>query len=104
MVCGELLGYRDRAEEIKCVYCGRIDQGHILCPEGHYICDTCHNQDAMQIIKNTIFTTRSSNPFEISELVMSFSGLPMVAEKLNVPILTEAFPATLVKKNKSEKV
>ncbi len=78
MVCGELLVYRVRVEEVKCVYCGRIDQGHILCPQGHYICDTCHNQDAMRIIENTIFTTMSSNPFEISELVMSFSGLPML--------------------------
>ncbi len=32
----------------------------------------------MRVIENTMFTTRSSNPFEISEVVMSFSGLPML--------------------------
>ena len=78
MVCGMPLTYHEKAEELKCIYCGKLEHGHISCPGGHYICDLCHNRDSMRIIEDTIFSTSSSNPFEIAEIAMSFPGLPML--------------------------
>ena len=78
MVCAEMLEYLDRAEELRCVYCGRVEQGHIRCPKGHYICDVCHNRDAMRLVEEIAFSTHSGNPFEIAELMMSLPGLPML--------------------------
>ncbi len=78
MVCATPLTYYDSAEELKCIYCGRVEQGHISCPEGHYICDVCHNQDSMRVIEDVVFSTTLRNPFEIAEVAMSFPGLPML--------------------------
>jgi hypothetical protein len=78
MVCGTPLAYHEKAEELKCIYCGKFEHGYISCPKGHYICDLCHNRDSMRIIEDTIFSSSSSNPFEIAEIAMSFPGLPML--------------------------
>lgn len=78
MVCGELLTYAETVGEFECSYCGKTDKGHISCPRGHFICDTCHNRDAMKVIEDIIFSTKSVNPFEIAELAMSFPSLPML--------------------------
>ncbi len=78
MVCGEVLQYFETSQVMKCLYCGREEDGHILCPNEHYICEHCHNQDAMRMIEDVAFTTKSQNPVEIAELMMSFPGLPML--------------------------
>lgn len=78
MVCSSSLSYLDRARDVTCSYCGKVEQGHIRCPNGHYVCDTCHNRDAMKIIEDLARTTTSRDPFEIAELMMSYPGLPML--------------------------
>lgn len=78
MVCGSPLEYLCEANGVTCSYCGKVEHGHIRCPNGHYICEACHNRGAMQIIENTAFTAKSADPFWISELMMSHDGLPML--------------------------
>ncbi len=78
MVCGERLQYLEKAIDLSCSYCRRPDFGHIVCPNGHYICDQCHNQDGMRVIEDIVLTTDSVNPQEIAELAFSFPGLPML--------------------------
>lgn len=78
MVCGEALTYHEKAENLSCCYCGSTEPGHISCSQGHYICDPCHNKDAMKVIENVIASSTSTNAFEIAELAMSHPGLPML--------------------------
>lgn len=78
MVCGETLQYHANSVPVSCSYCKREEQCHITCINGHYVCEQCHNHDAMQLIEDIIFTTDSANPNEIAELAMSFAGLPML--------------------------
>lgn len=78
MVCGEALLYHDKSAEVSCIYCKRSDSGHIVCPNGHYICEQCHNHDAMRVIEDVMFSTESNDPSEIAELAFSFPGLPML--------------------------
>ena len=78
MVCSSPLQYHTQAVEGCCHYCGNKDQWYISCPEGHFICDSCHNQETMQQIETIVFQTTSNNPFEIAELCMDLSVLPML--------------------------
>ncbi len=78
MVCGNGLIYSDKSETLRCVYCKTVEDGHIHCPEGHYICDRCHNREAMAGIEETILRSESQDPFEIAELAMSLPGLTML--------------------------
>jgi hypothetical protein len=78
MVCGSSLAYLEQAVEVTCSYCGKREHGHISCPDGHYVCDACHNRDATKIIEDIALATKSKDPFEISDLMMSYPGLPML--------------------------
>lgn len=78
MVCGSGLEYLEQAQGVTCSFCGKVEHGHIRCPNGHYICDACHNRDAMQIIEDIALTTKSNDPFEIADLMISNPGLPML--------------------------
>ncbi|OGW58581.1 MAG: hypothetical protein A2Z09_04440 [Nitrospirae bacterium RBG_16_43_8] len=78
MVCGLTLKYLTEAQELICSYCGKVEHGHIKCPNGHYICEICHNKDAMRIIEDIAFTAKATDPFEIAGLMMSYHGLPML--------------------------
>jgi len=78
MICGSSLEYLGQAEELTCVYCGVSETGHVKCPNGHYICDACHNKESIEAIEDIAFTTTSKDPVEIAELMMSHPGLPML--------------------------
>ena len=78
LVCGETLVYSDKTLVVSCCYCGGKDTAHILCPTGHYICERCHNQDALQFIENIILTSTSTSPLDIAELAMSVPTLSML--------------------------
>jgi len=78
MVCGSDLEYLAKALEMTCSYCGKVEHGHIHCPNNHYTCDLCHNRDTMAIIEDIARTTRSHDPFEIADLMMRYPGLPML--------------------------
>ena len=70
MVCGSPLDSLDQAEEMVCTFCGKPEQGHIKCPQGHFVCDTCHNRDAVKIIEDIALTTELTDPFAIADLMM----------------------------------
>ena len=78
MVCGSPLEYFEQAQDSACTFCGKTEQGHIRCLQGHYICDACHNKDSMAVIEDIVFTTTLKDPVEISEVMMSHPGLPML--------------------------
>ncbi len=78
MVCGSPLDYLDQADEMVCTFCGKQEQGHIKCPQGHFVCDTCHNRDAVKIIEDIALTTELTDPFAIADLMMDNPDLPML--------------------------
>lgn len=78
MVCSSSLQYHTRAVTGHCHYCGVKDQWYISCPDGHFICDSCHNQETMQKIEAIIFQTPSIDPLAIAEQCMDISILPML--------------------------
>lgn len=78
MVCGAALEYLTQAQELTCTSCGRIEHGHIRCPQDHYTCEVCHNRDAVAAIEEIARATASCDPFEIAERMMGLDGLPFL--------------------------
>ena len=78
MVCGSSLEYLDNAVEKSCTYCQKTDLAHIWCPSGHYLCDACHNEDSLNVIETIALGTKSLDPVEIAEVMMSQPRLPML--------------------------
>ena len=76
-VCGQPLIYATEETTQRCAYCGETFQALIYCPEGHYVCDTCHKLGALEVFRNILDTTESTNPAEILEAAMSHPEVPM---------------------------
>ncbi|UCD08949.1 MAG: hypothetical protein JSU79_11440 [Dehalococcoidales bacterium] len=76
-VCGNSLIYGTQEAERTCTYCGKEFNALIYCPEGHYICDSCHSSKALDIIREVLSSTESSNPIELLEIIMSHPSVPM---------------------------
>jgi hypothetical protein len=78
MVCGSPLEYVKKSERRACTLCGKMEEGHISCPRGHFVCDSCHGADARRMIEQTVFSTRDTDPLSIAELMIGNPGLPML--------------------------
>jgi hypothetical protein len=76
-VCGKPLVYGTEETAMTCAYCGREFKALIHCPDGHYVCDDCHRRGAIEILKEVLDSTDSSDVFEILETVMSHPSVPM---------------------------
>lgn len=78
MICGAPLEYLEQWQELTCTYCGATEQGYIKCSHDHYICDSCHNLGSRNAIEEIAYSTKSQDPIEIAELMISNPSLPML--------------------------
>ena len=76
-ICGLPLIYGNESATMRCVFCGRTYSALIYCPQGHYICDSCHQREAVDILRQVLISSVWANPLEILEQVMSHPSVPM---------------------------
>jgi len=76
-VCGSSLIYGTEEAARICTYCGKKFNALIYCPEGHYICDSCHSSKSLDILLEVLSSTDSTNPIELLEIIMSHPSIPM---------------------------
>lgn len=77
LICGAPLVYTRQMEPVECVLC----HGHFLsnarCTNGHYICDSCHEKDALQVIYSFCLHTKQKNPVSIMQELIRFPQIHM---------------------------
>lgn len=78
MVCGATLEYLENKIKLQCTYCQNEFNGFIRCPNGHYVCDDCHNNQSIQMTKEICSATTSTNPLEIFEKIIESPKMPML--------------------------
>ncbi|MGB9712177.1 MAG: DUF5714 domain-containing protein [Dissulfurimicrobium sp.] len=78
MLCGAPLEYLTTGKTVECSCCGKDFVTHVVCPNRHYICDICHNNYAVGLIKQVCSSTDSTDPIGIFEEMLRFSGVPML--------------------------
>ncbi len=76
-VCGTPLVYQTEPVTRSCVFCRQTYSTQIYCPAGHYICDSCHSREAIEVLKQVLGSSTSTSPLEIMELVMQHPAVPM---------------------------
>ncbi len=78
MVCGETLEYLTNKIKLTCSYCKCFFEGYIKCPNGHYVCDGCHNKTAEEQANTIYNASYSTDPLEIFEQVISNTNISML--------------------------
>jgi hypothetical protein len=76
-VCGSPLVYGTESIQSVCAYCGKSFNSPIYCPQGHYVCDSCHQREAVDILREVVKNSTSTDPMEILETVMAHPSVPM---------------------------
>jgi hypothetical protein len=76
-VCGQTLVYGTEEVSLRCSFCGQEFSALIYCPEGHYVCDSCHSRGALDVLREVLGRTTSTDPMEILENIMSHPSVPM---------------------------
>ncbi|MCK8818014.1 DUF5714 domain-containing protein [Natroniella sulfidigena] len=77
LICGVEVTYLKQAREVSCYYCGVEEEAYFCCEDGHYVCNQCHAQDALAIIKNTCLVTHAKDPIDIAERLMEHPQISM---------------------------
>lgn len=78
MLCGAPLEYLVAGKIVNCSCCGKGFTTYVACPDGHHVCDACHNDSAIGLTKQVCSSTDSTNPTEIFEKILEFPGIPML--------------------------
>lgn len=71
LICGAELVYFEKAREMECVRCHRRFMSNAQCANGHYICDACHEEEAVAHIRATCLAERDAvDPIAIADAMM----------------------------------
>jgi len=70
LVCGAPLAYFETARELTCEFCGKKFLSNAACAQGHYVCDACHAQKAVEDILAVCEKTGGTDPIAIARSLM----------------------------------
>ena len=77
MFCGEELQYIQEYKEVKCIYCHGKFESNVICKSGHYVCDTCHSANGLDLIEKYCRKTTKTNPMEMAIELMKSPSVHM---------------------------
>ncbi len=77
MVCGSELQYFTNAQDMACSYCGRMFPSNACCEQEHFVCDSCHKQNGLEVIKAICSGTEERDLITLLELIRSHPSIPM---------------------------
>lgn len=70
LICGKPLRYLKDQKEMTCAICGNVFWSNAQCEEGHFVCDSCHQEKGLETILSTCLKTESKKPIQIAQAIM----------------------------------
>ncbi|MDA8442106.1 MAG: DUF5714 domain-containing protein [Peptococcaceae bacterium] len=77
MVCGSDLNHLSQAITGSCIYCGAQEQSYFVCPEGHFVCNHCHADDALLTITKYCLSSTATDPGQMLEELLADPDVAM---------------------------
>ncbi len=77
MICGTDLHYFTDSREMVCSYCGRLFVVNGCCEQGHFVCDGCHGENGIEVIKAICSGTEERDLITLLERIRSHPAIPM---------------------------
>jgi MoaA/NifB/PqqE/SkfB family radical SAM enzyme/ubiquinone/menaquinone biosynthesis C-methylase UbiE len=71
MVCGADISYFETHQERACHYCGNVASANAQCTNGHFVCDSCHRTDAVDIIRDIGLQSREVDAATLMQSIRS---------------------------------
>jgi len=77
MVCGAELHYFTDIHTLPCSYCGRELSANASCENKHFVCDDCHRENGLQVIKGICNWTWETDLITLLKRIRSHPAIPM---------------------------
>lgn len=71
LICGGKLMYFTEKREMTCYICGKKFKSNACCKSGHFVCDECHEEKALENIVSLCLSETCSNPIDIICMLMN---------------------------------
>lgn len=77
-VCGKDLVYEGNGEqEAQCFFCGKKAATPCTCVDGHYVCDSCHQQEGIEVIRSICLNSKERDMVALMANVRRHPAVPM---------------------------
>ena len=77
LVCGEPLVYGPVNVEVACAVCGKAGISRAQCTRGHYVCDTCHTREPIEVAKRFCLASDRIDAFQIFYPIAAHPAIPL---------------------------
>ncbi|WP_300673638.1 DUF5714 domain-containing protein [Desulfoluna sp.] len=77
MRCGQPLTYLDMEHEETCSFCGETSMANALCEKGHFVCDLCHSEDALSMVKHLCLATKETDIITLFDKIKTHPAVPL---------------------------
>jgi MoaA/NifB/PqqE/SkfB family radical SAM enzyme/SAM-dependent methyltransferase len=77
MCCGGELRYFTEPQAMTCHFCGQTLPADGCCEAGHFVCNGCHQENGLAVIKAICTTTREQDLIALLTLIRSHPAIPM---------------------------
>jgi MoaA/NifB/PqqE/SkfB family radical SAM enzyme/ubiquinone/menaquinone biosynthesis C-methylase UbiE len=77
MVCGKPLMYFPEQRKCRCIYCHRTFYANSSCENGHFVCDVCHAEDGLKIIRHICAQTIETDMILLFEQIRQHPAIPI---------------------------
>jgi 7,8-dihydro-6-hydroxymethylpterin dimethyltransferase len=86
MVCGCPLVYERDPRDLQCAFCGVVFSANSSCEKGHYVCDRCHSEDAVEVIRHICLQTDETDVVRLFEKIRRHPSIPMHGPEVHAMI------------------
>ena len=77
MVCGAPLQYFRQERTEVCHYCGKRYMANAVCDAGHFVCDTCHAEDALSAIEYICLNSTETDLVALLRRIRRHPAMPI---------------------------
>lgn len=77
LVCGAPLLYHATEQQQNCHFCGKPVSANACCQQGHFVCDSCHTGDALELIEHLCVASSSTDPIQLMQEIRQHPSIPL---------------------------
>jgi 7,8-dihydro-6-hydroxymethylpterin dimethyltransferase len=77
LVCGAPLVYHTTEQRRSCHFCGKTLSANACCEQGHFVCDSCHTGDALELIEHLCTASSTIDPIQLMQEIRRHPSIPL---------------------------
>ena len=77
MKCGAPLIYTGEDKVYACSYCKEESATHVVCENGHFVCDACHSEEGLPVIEHICLTTKETDMIALLKEIRKHPAVPV---------------------------